>query len=106
MAVKHRYDCWQSPSFTGFLDDSDIDGLVICGVELVCCVLYAVLGAAERGYHYIVPQDLVSGQNPGDQAGNKAVRDYLHFNHPEHVIESSDGVLSRWRRGKRSLMWH
>jgi nicotinamidase-related amidase len=97
IVVKHRYDCWQSRSFTGFLDGNDIDGLVICGVELVCCVLYAVLGAQERGYHYVVPQDLVSGQDPGDETGNKAVRDYLRFNHPEHAIESSEEILSRWR---------
>ena len=97
VVVKHRFDCWQSPSFTGFLDRNDIDGLVICGVELVCCVLYAVLGAAERGYHYVVPQDLVSGQNPGDEADNKAVRDYLRLNRPEHTIESSGEILTRWR---------
>ncbi len=97
VVVKHRYDCWQSPSFVEFLDGKDIDGLVICGVELVCCVLYAVLGAAERGYHYMVPQDLVSGQDPGEETDNKAVRDYLHFNRPEHAIESSEEILSRWR---------
>ncbi len=97
VVVKYRYDCWQSPSFVGFLEDNDIDGLVICGVELVCCVLYAVLGAAERGYHYVVPQDLVSGQDPGDESDNKAVRDYLRFNQPEHAVESSDEILIRWR---------
>ena len=97
VVVKYRYDCWQSPSFTRFLDAKDIDGLVICGVELVCCVLYAVLGAEKRGYHYIVPQDPVSGQDPGDETGNKTVRDYLRFNHPEHAIESSEEILSRWR---------
>jgi nicotinamidase-related amidase len=96
VVVKHRYDCWLSPSFVEFLDGNDIDGLVICGVELVCCVLYAVLGAAERGYHYLVPSDLVSGQDPGDQTGNKAVRDYLHFNRPEHTIESSEEILGSW----------
>jgi nicotinamidase-related amidase len=97
VVVKYRYDCWQSPSFTGFLDGKDIDGLVICGVELICCVLYAVLGAAERGYHYMVPQDLVSGQDPGNETGDKAVRDYLRFGHPQHAIESSEEILSRWR---------
>jgi len=97
VVVKYRYDCWQSPSFVEFLDGKDIDGLVICGVELVCCVLYAVLGAAERGYHYMVPQDLVSGQDPGNETGDKAVRDYLHFSHPEHAIGSSEEILSRWR---------
>lgn len=97
VAVKYRFDCWQSPSFTAFLEDNDIDGLVICGVELVCCVLYAVLGAAERGYSYLVPQDLVSGQDPGDETDNKAVRDYLRLNKPDHTIESSEGILARWR---------
>jgi hypothetical protein len=87
----------------GFLEDNDIDGLVICGVELVCCVLYAVLGAAERGYHYVVPQDLMSGQDPGDESDNKAVRDYLRFNQPGHAIESSDEILIRWRG--RSREW-
>lgn len=97
VAVKHRFDCWQSPSFTGFLAGNDIDGLVICGVELVCCVLYAVLGAAERGYSYLVPQDLVSGQDPGDDTDNKAVRDYLRLNKPDHTIEASGDILARWR---------
>jgi nicotinamidase-related amidase len=97
VVTKHRWDCWQSPSFVGFLEASDIDGPVICGVELVCCVLYAVLGAAERGYHCVVPQDLVSGQDPGDETDNKAVRDFLRFNHPDQVIESADEILARWR---------
>lgn len=60
-------------------------------------MLYAVLGAAERGYHYVVPQDLVSGQDPGEDTSNKAVRDYLRFHQPDHAIESSDEILVRWR---------
>lgn len=97
VVVKHRFDCWQSPSFTELLDHYEIDGLVICGVELVCCVLYAIMGAAERGYHYLVPQDLVSGQDPGDQTDNKAVRDFLRFNQAEQVVESGNDILARWR---------
>jgi nicotinamidase-related amidase len=97
VVVKYRFDCWQSPEFTGFLDGHDIDGLVICGVELVCCVLYAVLGAEERGYHFMIAQDLVSGQDPGDQTGNKAVRDYLKLNMPDHMVGSAAEILARWR---------
>lgn len=95
--VKYRFDCWQSQSFVEFLDDNDIDGLVICGVELVCCVLYAVLGASERGYHYLVPADLVSGQDPGEGADNRAVREFLRYNQPERVVQSSTDILARWR---------
>ena len=92
---KHRFDCWQSPAFTAELENRDVDGLIICGVELVCCVLYAVLGASERGYHYLVPTDLVSGQDFGDETDNRAVRDYLRYNQPEHLTASRT-LLAAW----------
>jgi nicotinamidase-related amidase len=101
VVVKYRFDSWQSQSFTDYLTEHDIDGLVICGVELVCCVLYAILGAQERGYHYVVPPDLVSGQDFGDETDNKAVRDFLHFNQPEHLVPSST-ILARWRAERSS----
>jgi nicotinamidase-related amidase len=101
VVIKDRFDCWQSQAFTDVLQASDIDGLIICGVELVCCVLYAVLGASERGYHYLVPQDLVSGQDPGDDTGNKAVRGYLRFNHADQAIPSSAAILTRWQETAR-----
>ncbi|MEV0842699.1 isochorismatase family cysteine hydrolase [Actinocatenispora sera] len=97
VVVKDRFDCWQSCEFTDLLDRYDIDGLVICGVELVCCVLYAVLGAAERGYHYLVPPDLVSGQDFGEQTDNRAVRDFLRFNQPDRVRYDAAAILARWR---------
>ncbi len=89
IVVKSRFDCWQSEAFTSELEKHDIDGLIICGVELVCCVLYAVLGASERGYHYLVPTDLVSGQDFGEETDNRAVRDYLRYNQPEHLTDST-----------------
>lgn len=48
VVVKDRLDCGQSGAFVAGLERRDVDGLIICGVELVCCVLYAVLGASER----------------------------------------------------------
>jgi nicotinamidase-related amidase len=99
--VKDRFDSWQSPAFVEFLTARDIDGLVICGVELVCCVLYAILGASERGYHYVVPPDLVSGQDFGDETDNRAVRDFLRFNQPDQLV-ASDDILARWRVRSRS----
>jgi len=94
--VKHRFDCWQSPDFEDELRRRNVDGLIICGVELVCCVLYAVLGASERGYHYLVPTDLVSGQDFGDTTDNQAVRDYLQYNQPAHLTTSAE-LLNQWR---------
>ncbi len=98
VVTKYRFDSWQSPEFVTALEDDGVDGLIICGVELVCCLLYAVLGAYERGYHYLVPQDLVSGQDPGDEKDNKAVRDFLRHNQPERVVDSAEMILSRWGR--------
>lgn len=94
--VKHRFDCWQSADFVRELEDRDIDGLILCGVELVCCVLYGILGADERGYHYMVPTDLVSGRDTGDETDNKAVRDYLRHNQPERLT-TAEQLLAHWR---------
>ncbi|MFG6201845.1 cysteine hydrolase family protein [Nonomuraea sp. JJY05] len=92
---KDRFDLWQSREFMDVLAEWDIDGLVIGGVELQCCVLYAVLGAEERGFHYVVPQDLVSGIDRCEKTSNRAVRDYLRFAHPSP--ESAEVLLAGWR---------
>ena len=92
---KFRYDIWQSEELRQALADWDIDGLIIGGVELVCCVLHAVLGAQERGYHYVVVQDLVSGIRSTEPA-NTAVRHYLRAVHP--AADSADELLLRWQR--------
>jgi nicotinamidase-related amidase len=97
IARKYRYDIWQSPEFLAALADWDIDGLVIGGVELTCCVLYAVLGAEERGFHYVVPMDLVSGIRSSEPVANGAARDYLRSVHPH--VERADDVLRYWRVG-------
>jgi nicotinamidase-related amidase len=96
VVVKHRYDCWQSAEFVDHLEAHGIEGLVICGVELVCCVLYAVLGAAERGYRYLVPEHLVSGQDTGDETDNRAIRDWLRHNQPDHLVTDENDILERW----------
>jgi nicotinamidase-related amidase len=64
------------------------------GVELCCCVLYAVLGAEERGYDYLVAQDLVSGQDPGADTYNRAVREYLRITHG--AIDTAQSLLKLW----------
>lgn len=99
---KYRFDVWQSSEFRSALEDWDIDGLVIGGVELQCCVLYAVLGAEERGYHYVVPQDLVSGIDACEQTSNRAVRDYLGYAHP--TLDSADELLNGWRQSAQRLV--
>ena len=95
IARKYRYDIWQSQEFLEALSDWDIDGLIIGGVELTCCVLYAVLGAQERGFHYVVPIDLVSGMRSSEQAGNSPIRDYLRSEHPSAT--QAEDLLRKWR---------
>lgn len=94
---KDRFDIWQSREFQQALADWDIDGLIIGGVELICCVLHAVLGAEERGYRYLVPLDLVSGMASSEGSANRAVRAYLRAVHP--TIGHAKDLLHRWQAG-------
>jgi nicotinamidase-related amidase len=77
IVTKSRFDVWQSQEFLDYLRDDPVDGIIIAGVELRCCVLFAALGADERGYRFIVPQDLVSGLDEGDASYNAAARRLL-----------------------------
>jgi nicotinamidase-related amidase len=90
---KYRFDIWHSQEFVQALADWDIDGLIFGGVELICCVLHAVLGAEECGFSYVVAQDLVSGMRSSEQPANRAVRDYLRSVHP--TVERATDLLPR-----------
>ena len=61
--IKNNFDIWQNKKFVKFLADHKIETLIVTGVEIVCCILYAVLGAEERGFKTVIPRDLVSGVN-------------------------------------------
>ncbi len=93
---KYRFDIWQSQEFTSLLEARGVKGLIITGVELRCCVLYAVLGAEERGYRYVVAQELVSGQD--DDEAVDAVRRYLRVVH--HASTSAQGLLQGWTQAR------
>ena len=75
------------------------DGFVFAGVELCCCVLYAVLGADERGFRYSVPLELVSGIDTGNETYNKAVKEYLKlvYNAPD----TADEILKAWQISRK-----
>lgn len=92
---KYRHDIWQSQEFLATLADWDIDGLIVGGIELICCVLYAVLGTDERGYRYAVPPDIVSGMRSSEQVANCAARDYLRLVHPS--VDRASDLLHDWR---------
>ncbi len=94
VVTKPRFDVWQSREFLDYLAADPVDGFVIAGVELQCCVLFAVLGTDERGYRFVVPQDLVSGLDPGDDTYNLAARQLLTdvYSAPQAAAE----VLDSW----------
>jgi len=94
VVTKYRFDIWQSTEFIQFVETKKPDGFVFAGVELCCCVLFAVLGADERGFRYSVPMDLVSGIDSGNDTYNKAVREYLKliYNAPDTAEE----ILKAW----------
>ena len=93
IARKYRYDIWQSQEFLEALSDWDIDGLIIGGVELTCCVLYAVLGAEEHGLHYVVPIDLVSGCAAASRLATAHRATDLRSEHPS--VTQADGPASQ-----------
>ncbi len=95
--TKYRFDIWQSKEFLEFVETEKPDGFVFAGVELCCCVLFAVLGADERGFRISVPMDLVSGIDTGNDTYNKAVRDYLKFIYK--APDTSDEILKAWETG-------
>jgi len=95
VVTKYRFDLWQSEQWWEYLNAHNIDGLVISGVELRCCVLYAALGADEHGYAYTVPLDLVSGIDAGDTTYNEWTRRYLRDVHD--APSSSEDLLLAWR---------
>src|SRR6185437_5161288 len=89
---KYRFDIWRSQEFGEVLAARGIQGLIIGGVELRCCVLYAVLGAEERGYRYVVPHDLVSGQD-NDEAIS-SIRHYLTL--ADLAPPTAQAILDTW----------
>ena len=71
-----------------------MDGFVIAGAELRCCVLFAAFGADERGYRFVVPQDLVSGLDIGDGSYNDTARRLLAELY--HAPDTARPLLAAW----------
>jgi hypothetical protein len=48
-------------------------------------------GAEERGFHYVVPQEPVSGMLSSEQVANRPVRDYVRSMHPS--VDYAEALL-------------
>ena len=95
VVTKYRFDIWQSEEFLHFVEKENPEGFVFAGVELCCCVLFAILGADERGFRLSVPMDLVSGIDSGNDTYNKAVREYLKLIY--EAPDTSEEILKAWK---------
>lgn len=91
--IKNNFDIWQNKRFIKFLNDHKIETLLITGVEIVCCVLYAVIGAEERGFKPVIIRDLVSGVDEGLKEQNNLISIIGKFYGP---VVSSEDILEIW----------
>lgn len=98
LVTKYRFDVWQSEEFLHFVEKEKPAGFVFAGVELCCCVLFAVLGADERGFRFSVPMDLVSGIDSGNDTYNRAVREYLKLIYG--APDTSEEILNAWKTSR------
>jgi len=98
VVTKYRFDVWQSEEFVHFVETEKPEGFVFAGVELCCCVLFAVLGADERGYRVSAPMDLVSGIDSGNDTYNKSVREYLKRIYK--APDTSEKILKAWKASR------
>ena len=91
--IKNNFDIWQNKKFVKFLADHKIETLIVTGVEIVCCILYAVLGAEERGFKTVIPRDLVSGVDED----KKEQDNLLHIIDKSYgPVVSSEEILKIW----------
>ncbi len=91
--IKNNFDIWQNKKFVNFLDKNHIETLIITGVEIACCVLYAILGAEERGFSIVVPKDLVSGVDEGRRGQKNLLKIINEMYGP---VVSSKEIIKIW----------
>jgi len=99
--MKNNFDIWQNKKFVKFLEDNKIETLIITGVEIVCCVLYAIMGAEERGFRSVIPRDLVSGADDGIKEQNELLSVIGKFYGP---VVSSEKILNAWDKNYQKLL--
>lgn len=93
--TKYNFDIWQNKKFQNYLKKKRIETIIITGIEILCCVLFAILGADERGYNIIIPKDLVSSVD-GWKKESKNVLDFVGKLYGPVVF--SKNILNVWGR--------
>lgn len=92
--TKYNFDIWQNKRFARFLDKNKINNLIITGVETTCCILFAVLGADERGFKMIMPKDLISSADSWKKESNLLLKFLGSLYGP---LTTSQQILKLWK---------
>ena len=67
---KHTYNAFHETSLNGFLQDADVEAVVLCGTETQVCVLASSQHAAFLGYPPFILEDAVwSADDDAARAG-------------------------------------
>lgn len=93
--TKYNFDLWQNPQFLNFCDKNNVDTLIFTGVEIMCCVLFAIMGADERGFNLVVPKDLVSSVDGWEKEAENVLDFVGKLYGP--VVSSSE-ILKIWQK--------
>jgi ureidoacrylate peracid hydrolase len=59
---KHTWDSFSNPELSRYLQEKNIENIIVTGVTLGCCVFSTVAAAFSHGYNVIVPMELVAGK--------------------------------------------
>ncbi|MCW3464395.1 cysteine hydrolase family protein [Chitinophaga nivalis] len=60
IVVKNEHSCFTAPDFIRYLQDHQIDTLLLCGLLAEYCVKQTALDALNQGYKIILLQDYIS----------------------------------------------
>ena len=92
--VKKSYDAFSNPELEAILNKRGIKNLIIIGAYTAVCVDTTIRSGFTRGYHIVVPQDLVGMPKEREYQHNAAIDVWkIIF---AHVVNSEE-ILSEWQ---------
>jgi len=92
---KHFYSPFAQPQLQKFLQDRQIDSLVVTGGETDVCVLAAVLDAIDLGYRVVLASDALCSVS--DKAHDDLLQLFNERFQQQAEVASSDVILDAWR---------
>ena len=93
--VKKSYDAFSNPELEKILEKHDIKNLIIIGAYTAVCVDTTIRSGFTRGYHIVIPQDLVGMPEEKKYQHNAAIDVWkIIF---AHVVDSKE-IISKWQK--------